>query len=158
MCFCQQKSRLQERIHLKPLALLEQSEVSSPNNLHQTSFTGSVKEKRRFLCSVPLVRGAVFSVILVQRSVISADAKALLECLLQSLLWTWKVTPLPFRWNKGMPCGNLTHGCFCFLCPLFAAPPPPPQLPRQTPPVTLEPLFRSYETALSKAELLLMLF
>lgn len=46
LCFCQQKSRLQERIHLKPLALLEQSEVSPPNNLHQTCFTNSGRERK----------------------------------------------------------------------------------------------------------------
>lgn len=35
-----------------------------------------------------------------QRSIMRPDAKPLLECLLQSLLWTWKVMPLPFSCER----------------------------------------------------------
>lgn len=106
-CFCINRSQEHKThsIRLKPLALLEQSKVSlfrnNARDPHNTSVTGHAKERKlNFSWPITPLHGHLGSVTLEQRSIMRPDAKPLLECLLQSLLWTWKVVPLPFSCER----------------------------------------------------------
>ncbi len=92
-------------IRLKPLALLEQTEVSvlklNTRYPHNTSVTSYVKKrKQNSLWPINPIQSPLVSVTLEQLSIMQLVEKPLLECLLQSLLWTWKVIPLPFSCER----------------------------------------------------------